>query len=114
MDKSRVLVSRRIGDLWLAVCAAPPSVTSFNTAEAEVAAVLSGMAVGQLGWYMVAVDIRQGRLRHLLPHTTASYGGVYMYYRQRTQMPQRVRQFIDYAVEHAPAQFAGGPWTGST
>jgi DNA-binding transcriptional LysR family regulator len=157
----RNLVSRRIGDLWLVVCAAPryieqfgapdsidalrghrctgfrqpntgrmvpwefrvdgatvyrdiPSVASFNTAEAEVAAVLSGMAVGQLGWYMVAEDIRHGRLRHLLAHTTASYGGVYMYYQQRTQMPQRVRQFIDYAVEHAPAQFAGGPWTGCT
>lgn len=36
------------------------------------------------------------------------------YYQQRTQMPQRVRQFIDDAAERAPAYFAGGPWTGST
>ncbi|GAB2850977.1 LysR family transcriptional regulator [Pseudoduganella ginsengisoli] len=157
----RNLVSRRVGDLWLVVCASPSyiekygapdsidalrshrctgfrqpntgrmipwefrvdgatvycdiqSVASFNTAEAEVAAVLAGMAVGQLGWYMVRDDIQAGRLRHLLPHTTAPYGGIYMYYQQRTQMPQRVREFIDYAVERAPALFAGGPWTGST
>ena len=157
----RNLVSRRIGDPGLVVCAAPryvekygapdsidalgshrctgfrqpntgrmipwefevdgakvyrdiATVASFNTAEAEAAAVLSGMAIGQLGWYMAADDIRQGRLLHLLPHTTASYGGVYMYYPQRTQMPQRVRHFIDYAVEHASVHFAGGPWTAST
>jgi hypothetical protein len=28
-----------------------------------------------------------------------------MYYQQRTQMPQRVRQFIDFASERAPAMF---------
>jgi DNA-binding transcriptional LysR family regulator len=156
----RNLVARRIGDLWLVVCAAPayvakygapasvealrahrctgfrqpntgrmvpwelrvgdvteyvdiPAVATFNTAEAEVAAVMAGMAIGQLGWYMVAEELKDGRLLHLLPHTTSAYGGIYMYYQQRTQMPQRVRQFIDYAAEHAPALFPGGPWTGS-
>lgn len=157
----RNLVARRIGDLWLVVCAAPayvekygapesiealrthrctgfrhpntgrmapwelrageaieyvdiPAAASFNTAEAEVAAVVAGMAIGQLAWYMVADELKDGRLLHLLPYTSSAYGGIYMYYPQRTQMPQRVRQFIDYAAEHAPALFPGGPWTGST
>ncbi|SFU39835.1 LysR family transcriptional regulator [Pseudoduganella namucuonensis] len=150
----RNLVSRRIGDLWLLVCAAPayvarhgaprgvdelrkhrctgfrqpntgrmtpwelsvdgatvyldiPAVASFNTAEAEACAVLSGMAIGQLVSYMADPELDAGRLLHLLPETAALHGGVYMYYQQRTQMPQRVRQFIDYASERAPGMFRG-------
>ena len=148
----RNLISRRIGELALLVCAAPaylarhgapqsvdelpshrctgfrqpntgrlvpwelhveggtiykdiPAVTSFNTAEAEAEAVLAGMAIGQLAGYMAAEHIADGTLVHLLPSTTVTSGAIYMYYQQRTQMPQRVRQFIDFASERAPGLF---------
>ena len=148
----RNLISRRIGELALLVCAAPayiarhgaphsvddllahrctgfrqpntgrlmpwelhaeggtiykdiPAVTSFNTAEAEAEAVLAGMAIGQLAGYMAAQHLAAGTLVHLLPSTTVTSGGIYMYYQQRTQMPQRVRRFIDFASERAPGLF---------
>jgi DNA-binding transcriptional LysR family regulator len=148
----RNLVSRRIGDIGLYICAAPryldkhgapqtvdellahrctgfrqpntgrlvpwelridggtvykdiPTVASFNTVEGEVQAVREGIGIGQLAAYMAEADIAAGRLVHLLPHTVTVNSGVYMYYQQRTQMPQRVRQFIDFASERAPRLF---------
>jgi DNA-binding transcriptional LysR family regulator len=148
----RNLISRRIGDIGLVICAAPryierhgapktvdellahrctgfrqpntgrmvpwelhvdggtvykdiPTVASFNTVEGEVQAVRAGVGIGQLAAYMVDRDLADGSLVHLLPQTTTVNSGVFMYYQQRTQMPQRVRQFIDFASEHAPALF---------
>ncbi|MES2262512.1 MAG: LysR family transcriptional regulator [Pseudomonadota bacterium] len=82
-----------------------PAVASFNTAESEVDAVRAGMAIGQLAGYMVAGDLAAGRLVHLLPETASVTGGLYMYYQQRTQMSLRVRHFIDFVSERAPALF---------
>jgi DNA-binding transcriptional LysR family regulator len=148
----RNLISRRIGDIGLVICAAPryierygapktvdellahrctgfrqpntgrmvpwelhvdggtvykdiPTVASFNTVEGEVQAVRAGVGIGQLAAYMVDRDLADGNLVHLLPQTTTVNSGVFMYYQQRTQMPQRVRQFIDFASERAPALF---------
>jgi DNA-binding transcriptional LysR family regulator len=148
----RNLISRRIGDIGLVICAAPryierygapktvdellahrctgfrqpntgrmvpwelhvdggtvykdiPTVASFNTVEGEVQAVRAGVGIGQLAAYMVDRDLADGSLVHLLPQTTTVNSGVFMYYQQRTQMPQRVRQFIDFASERAPALF---------
>jgi DNA-binding transcriptional LysR family regulator len=148
----RNLISRRIGDIGLVICAAPryierygapktvdellahrctgfrqpntgrmvpwelhvdggtvykdiPTVASFNTVEGEVQAVRAGVGIGQLAAYMVDRDLADGALVHLLPQTTTVNSGVFMYYQQRTQMPQRVRQFIDFASERAPALF---------
>jgi DNA-binding transcriptional LysR family regulator len=148
----RNLISRRIGDIGLVICAAPryiarygapktvdellahrctgfrqpntgrmvpwelhvdggtvykdiPTVASFNTVEGEVQAVRAGVGIGQLAAYMVDRDLANGVLVHLLPQTTTVNSGVFMYYQQRTQMPQRVRQFIDFASERAPALF---------
>jgi DNA-binding transcriptional LysR family regulator len=148
----RNLISRRIGDIGLVICAAPryiarygapktvdellahrctgfrqpntgrmvpwelhvdggtvykdiPTVASFNTVEGEVQAVRAGVGIGQLAAYMVDRDLANGVLVHLLPQTTTVNSGVFMYYQQRTQMPQRVRQFIDFASERAPAMF---------
>lgn len=149
----RNLVSRKLGDISLYVCAAPgylarhgipvsaddllshrctgfrnpntgrlvpwefkldggtvykdvPAVASFNTVEGEVEAVRAGIGIGQLSGYMISDDLRSGRLTHLLPKLVTANGGVYMYYQQRTQMPLRVRHFIDFATEAARPIFA--------
>jgi DNA-binding transcriptional LysR family regulator len=82
-----------------------PCVASFNTAEAEVAAVREGVGIGQLAAYMLGGDFAQGRLQHLLPQLDTHNAGVYMYYQQRTRMPLRVRHFIDYAAEASKRAF---------
>jgi DNA-binding transcriptional LysR family regulator len=80
-------------------------VASFNTAESEVQAVRAGLGIGQLALYMLDDDLETGKLVQLLPQQVASGGGVYMYYAQRTRMPLRVRHFIDFMAERAPAMF---------
>lgn len=79
-----------------------PAVASFNTVEGEVEAVRAGAGIGQLSRYMIAADLRSGRLVHLLPELVTANGAIYMYYQQRSHMPLRVRCFIDFAAEHLP------------
>jgi DNA-binding transcriptional LysR family regulator len=80
-----------------------PSVASFNTADSELEAVRAGIGIGQLTAFMVLADLASGALVHLLPHIRSAQRGVFMYYQQRTQMPLRVRHFIVFVSEHAPA-----------
>jgi DNA-binding transcriptional LysR family regulator len=84
-----------------------PCVASFNTTESEVAAVRNGVGIGQLAGYLIADDLAAGRLVHLLPKLDTRDAGIYMYYAQRTQIPSRVRHFIDYAFGAAKGLLAG-------
>lgn len=81
-----------------------------------VAAVLAGLGVARVPEFLVADDLRAGRLQRLLPqfHT----GGVtawIVYPAQRVQ-PRRVREFVDFLVNGSggfePSIHAPGP--GST
>lgn len=76
-----------------------PAVASFNDLEAEVEAVRAGMGIGQLAAYMIHADLVSGRLKPVLTDYSASNIGLYMYFPHRTQMPTRVRRFIDFVVE---------------
>ncbi|KAA6120775.1 LysR family transcriptional regulator [Cupriavidus cauae] len=76
-----------------------PAVASFNDLEAEVEAVRAGMGIGQLAAYMIHGDLVSGRLKPVLTDYSASNIGLYMYFPHRTQMPTRVRRFIDFVVE---------------
>jgi DNA-binding transcriptional LysR family regulator len=78
-----------------------PCVFSANTADGEVEAVLLGVGIGQLSRYVVRDALADGRLVEILPGASASEGAVYMCYQQRTQMPSRVRAFIDFVSDHA-------------
>jgi DNA-binding transcriptional LysR family regulator len=79
-----------------------PTVASFNTVEGELTAVLNGMGIGQMPVFMIERELASGELVPLLTPTITANNGVFMYYQQRTQMPLRVRHFIDYVSEQAP------------
>jgi len=69
-----------------------------NDPEAEMHAVLAGMGIGQIDSINAAAPLREGRLVPLLVDTVSNRMGLYLYYPQRTDMPGRVRRFIDFAV----------------
>lgn len=83
-----------------------PAVASFNTAESELGAVRAGVGIGQLMWYMAERDLASGALVQLLPQLVTYNNGIFMYYQQRTRMPQRVRHFIDFVTEPGRMLFA--------
>lgn len=82
-----------------------PAVLSFNNVEAEVAAVVAGIGIGQLSQYMINDALADGSLVAILPRLTTANKGLYMYYQQRTQMPLRVRNFIDFIAQASPSFF---------
>lgn len=71
--------------------------------EAEMHAVLNGIGIGQIDSINAAALLRTGALVPLLTHTTSDRMGLYLYYAQRTDMPSRVRRFIDFAAERLGA-----------
>ena len=79
-----------------------PTVASFNTVEGELRAVLNGMGIGQMPVFMIEEELASGALVPLLTSTITANNGVFMSYQQRTQMPLRVRHFIDFVSEQAP------------
>lgn len=80
----------RFGDL-------PAGFTS-NDPEAETQAVLDGLGIGQLDSISAAGHLRSGALVPLMLDQLNERYGVYMYYAQRTEMPSRVRAFIDFVM----------------
>ena len=74
-----------------AVCCSEP--------EAEMQAVLEGMGIGQIDSINATAPLRRGALVPLLVRHTSQRMGLHLYYAQRRDMPARVRQFIDFAVE---------------
>ncbi|NYE61742.1 DNA-binding transcriptional LysR family regulator [Duganella sp. 1224] len=77
------------------------AVASFNTVEGELTAVLNGVGIGQVPVFMIERELASGALVPLLTQTITANSGVFMYYQQRTQMPLRVRHFIDFVAERA-------------
>jgi DNA-binding transcriptional LysR family regulator len=75
----------------------PAGFTS-NDAEAETQAVVDGLGIGQLDSISAAGHLRSGALVPLMLDQLNERYGVYMYYAQRTEMPSRVRAFIDFVM----------------
>jgi DNA-binding transcriptional LysR family regulator len=80
----------RFGDL-------PAGFTS-NDTEAETHAVVAGLGVGQLDSISASHHLRSGALVPLMLDQVNERYGVYMYYAQRTEIPSRVRKFIDFVM----------------
>jgi DNA-binding transcriptional LysR family regulator len=76
-----------------------PAVATFNEVSTEVEAVRSGIGIGQLATYMIQQDLDDGTLIPLLPQLSSARLSVFIYYPQRTQMPSRVRRFVDFVIE---------------
>jgi DNA-binding transcriptional LysR family regulator len=81
-----------------------PARFAANDVDAEASAVLAGIGIGQIPNYIAAPLVRDGRLVHLLPKHVSARIGLYVYYPQRAQLPQKVRRFIDFSV----ARLQGG------
>jgi DNA-binding transcriptional LysR family regulator len=75
-----------------------PARFATNDVDAEASAVLAGVGIGQIPNYIAAPLMRDGRLVHLLPKHISARIGLYVYYPQRAQLPQKVRRFIDFTV----------------
>jgi len=84
---------------------AVPHVVCCSDPDAEMQAVLQGMGVGQIDSINATASLRAGELVPLLVSHTSDRMGLYLFYAQRTDMPGRVRHFIDFAVE----RLRGGP-----
>ena len=80
----------RFGDL-------PAGFTS-NDPEAETQAVIAGLGMGQIDSISAARHLRSGALVPLMLDQLNERYGVYMYYAQRTEIPSRVRKFIDFVM----------------
>ncbi len=75
-----------------------PSVARFNNIDAEIAAVKRGIGIGQLSEYLIKNELENGELIQILPDGRVPRLGIYMYYSERTKIPARVRQFIDFCM----------------
>lgn len=75
-----------------------PATLCANDIDAEAAAVLAGLAIGQLGSFSAVEHIRGGRLVPLLTRHVTQRESIYIYYRHRTEQPLRVRTFIDFMI----------------
>ncbi|RYZ11345.1 MAG: LysR family transcriptional regulator [Comamonadaceae bacterium] len=71
---------------------------SCSDPEAEMQAVVDGLAIGQIDSINAAEPIRAGVLVPLLTTQVSGRMGFYIYYAQRKNLPARIRRFIDFAV----------------
>nr|WP_295773091.1 LysR substrate-binding domain-containing protein [Rhodoferax sp.] len=77
-----------------------------TTNDSAVAAVVGGFGITRLLSYQVAEHLRAGRLTTLLTEYEAAPLPVHVVHREGRHAPQRVRAFIDLAVERLRAEAA--------
>jgi DNA-binding transcriptional LysR family regulator len=77
-----------------------------TTNDAALAGVVGGFGITRLLSYQVAEHLRAGRLTTLLTEYEAAPLPVHVVHREGRQAPQRVRAFIDLAVERLRAEAA--------
>lgn len=76
-----------------------PPTLSTNDTELELQAVLSGQVIAQVAAISAANLVRSGRLVPLFPQHMADHMRLFLYYGSRRTQPQRVREFIQFAVK---------------
>jgi DNA-binding transcriptional LysR family regulator len=70
-----------------------------NTADALYEAVLSGAGLARLSTWLVAPDIRAGRLVPVLPEYPHEKSAFYVLYSHRRHLSRKIRTFVDFLVE---------------
>ena len=99
------LIDKNTGRMWPWTFANAPNCFPASPAfitdnpEAELAAVLAGIGYGQLGDFLCAEYIRNGKLVPVLPEQAPTPWGVYVYRPQRGPVAERVRVVFDYLVK---------------
>jgi DNA-binding transcriptional LysR family regulator len=77
-----------------------------NVSELGIQAALAGRGVTRVLSYMVAADLRAGRLRLLLEDYEPAPLPVHLVYREGRRAPARVRAFVDFASQRLRRQLA--------
>jgi len=78
-----------------------------NSADAVYHATLAGLGISRLSTYLVADDLRRGRLVRLLPGYAGEGSDILAVYSDKRNLSPKVRAFIDFLVRHfAPVP----PW----
>jgi DNA-binding transcriptional LysR family regulator len=67
-----------------------------NNAEAVRTLLLAGGGVSVLSHFMVADDIREGRLVELLPNYDLGSAGVYLVYQEKQYKQLKIQLFNDF------------------
>lgn len=70
-----------------------------TTNDSAVHAALTGFGVTRLLSYQVAEHLRSGRLKTVLPDFEPAALSIHVVHREGRQAPQRVRAFLDLAIE---------------
>lgn len=70
-----------------------------NTADALYKAAIAGIGLARLSTWLVAPDIRAGRLVSVLPQYTHEKSAYYALYPHRRHLSRKVRAFVDFLVE---------------
>lgn len=79
---------------------APPTAAFVaDDPEAECAAVLAGLGIGQLAGFMAAPHLASGRLQRLLPGLAPEPWSLWVYRSQRSPVPARTRVVYDTLVK---------------
>ena len=76
-----------------------PAIFCTNDSGVEMEAILAGHGVGLLDSLMATPHLRSGALVPFLVDQISARMGIYLYYTHRSDMPRRVRAFIDFAIE---------------
>jgi len=84
----------------------PPARFSSNNIMAVRDAVLAGAGIGSLTEFMVACDIREGKLVHILPEWRGRKTDVHAVYPARQNIPPRLSLFL----EHLGKAMNPPPW----
>ncbi len=71
-----------------------------NSADAVYRATLAGLGIARLSVYLVADDLRLGRLVRLLPEYAHEKADILAVYPNRRNLAPKVRAFVDFMVEH--------------
>lgn len=87
----------RAGDVWTKVHG--HSRLRLDSGEAIRDAALGGLGIGLLPEFLVADDVRAGRLLHILPDTETDEVKIVTIYPTKRFLEPRVRHFIDLMVE---------------
>jgi DNA-binding transcriptional LysR family regulator len=70
-----------------------------NDADAIYHAALEGLGLARLPLYLIADDVRSGRLVPVLPDHSDMHADIYAVYDDRRNLSPAVRSFIDFLVE---------------